>query len=135
MKSPWKTLQQLDPDREYLAVVTDIPPRRFSSTRRLFRGASAVKKQLSNTPGVVGYSLVARPVRKQYLTLSVWTGEEALAAFARSQAHGEAMRELGPEMAPSTFVRWTISGRDGRPSWREGVRRLDAARTDEPSAA
>lgn len=133
MRSPWKKLQPLDPEREYLVLVSDTPPKSFSSTRQLFRGASAVKKQLATTDGVVGYSLEAKPFRKQYRSLSVWTGEEALAAFARARAHGELARDLAPEMAPSTFVRWTISGRDGRPRWREGVRRLDAARTATPT--
>jgi hypothetical protein len=82
MKSPWKWSTSLERDREYLVLASSIPPESRRSTWRLFRGASAVRKQLAVTDGVIGFSLLARPLRKQYATLSVWTGEDALARFA-----------------------------------------------------
>lgn len=127
MKSPWKSAQELEPGREYLALVSDIPPKRLSATRRLFTGAGQVREQLGSSEGVVGFSLLARPLRKQYATLSVWTSDEALAEFARTGPHGRLMRELAPDMAPTTFVRWTFRGDEGRPTWREGLRRLREA--------
>jgi Domain of unknown function (DUF3291) len=96
----------------------------MSSTFRLFRGASAVRKQLEATEGVIGFSLLARPLRKQYATLSVWNDEPALAAFAAASPHNELMAELSPEMGPTKFVRWTIMGVDDRPSWKEALKRL-----------
>ena len=63
MKSPWKSMKPLEADREYVVLVSSIPPRSRSSTPRLFRGASAVRKQLATTDGVVGFSLLARPLR------------------------------------------------------------------------
>ena len=124
MKSPWKTLATLEPDREYLVLASSIPPRSMSSTWRLFRGSSMVRKQLAATPGVVGFSLLARPLRKQYATLSVWVDDAALAAFAAAQPHAELMTGLAPEMGPTRFVRWTIKGADGRPSWGDALQRL-----------
>lgn len=125
MKSPWRSTEALQPDRQYLVLVSSIPPRRLAATWRLFRGASAVRKQLAATEGVVGFSLLARPLRKEYATLSVWTDEGALEAFAATTPHRELMNQLAPEMAPTRFVRWTIRGSDGRPSWTEALRRLD----------
>ena len=101
MKSPWKSFEPLEPDREYLVFASSIPPRRRSSTPRLFQGASAVRKQLENTEGVLGFSMLARPWRKQYATLSVWTDEGALAAFADRRPHEELMSALAPEMGPT----------------------------------
>jgi hypothetical protein len=124
MKSPWKWSTSLEQDREYLVLASSIPPRSRRSTWRLFRGASAVRKQLRHTDGVVGFALLARPLRKQYATLSVWTGEDALAGFAGADPHRQLMRALLPEMEPTKFVRWTIRGADGRPSWDEALRRL-----------
>ncbi|MGH9156033.1 MAG: hypothetical protein ACRD1K_09430 [Acidimicrobiales bacterium] len=124
MKSPWKSMKPLEPDREYVVLASSIPPLSRSSTRRLFRGASAVRKQLASTEGVVGFSLLARPLRKQYATLSVWVDEGALAAFADGSPHRALMVELAPEMGATKFVRWTMSGSDGRPSWSEALRRL-----------
>jgi heme-degrading monooxygenase HmoA len=117
-------MKALEPDREYVVLASSIPPLSRSSTRRLFNGASAVRKQLSKTDGVVGFSLLARPLQKQYATLSIWEDEAALAAFADTSPHRELMADLSPEMAATKFVRWTIRGSDGRPSWSDALRRL-----------
>ena len=124
MKSPWKSMSPLEPEGEYVVLASSIPPLSRSSTLRLFRGASAVRKQLERTEGVVGFSLLARPWRKQYATLSVWTDEPALGTFARQDPHGQLMSRLSPEMGATKFVRWTIKGSDGRPSWDDALRRL-----------
>ncbi len=124
MKSPWKSVTSLEPDRQYVVLASSIPARRLSSTGRLFRGASEVRKQLERTEGVVGFSLLARPLRKQSATLSVWVDEQALGAFAHESPHGQLMADLAPEMGPTKFVRWTITGADGRPSWSDVLRRL-----------
>ena len=34
------------------------------------------------------------------------------------------MRDLAPEMGPTKFVRWTISGAKGPPSWADALARL-----------
>ncbi len=124
MKTPWKSMMPLEPDREYLVLATSIPPLSRSATLRLFRGANAVTKQLEGTQGVVGFSLLARPVVKQYATLSVWLDDPSLAAFAAANPHRQLMADLSPEMGPTKFVRWTIRGSDGRPSWSEALTRL-----------
>ena len=129
MKSPWKSIADLEPDREYLAFASAIPPKSRRSTPRLFAGAMAVQKQLRHTNGVVGFSLPARPLKKEYATLSVWVDDEALAAFAFAGApHNELMARLAPEMGSTTFVRWSMKGSAGRPSWDEAMRRLAAAK-------
>ncbi len=117
-------MQSLEADRDYLAFASWIPARRYGATPRLFRGASAVREQLATTPGLIGFSLLARPLRKQYATLSVWESYEVLAAFSRTEPHGRLMAELAPEMGDTKFVRWTIRGAEGRPTWREALRRL-----------
>ena len=124
MKSRWKWASLLEPDREYLVLASSIPPRSRRSTWRLFRGAGAVRKQLASTDGVVGYALLARPLVKQYATLSVWRDEDALAAFADAEPHRELMRTLRPDMGPTKFVRWTMRGTDGRPAWDDALQRL-----------
>lgn len=127
MRDPWKRLAPLDPDEEYVVLASHIPAKRYAATGALFRGSRAVKRQLASTSGVIGYSLLARPLRKEYATLSLWSSEEALAAFATSAPHRRLMTELAPEMAPTTFIRWTIRGRDGRPRWRDALQRLQRA--------
>ena len=122
--SRWKSIGALDADREYLVLASSIPTKKISSTWRMFRGASQVRKQLAHTDGVIGFSLLARPLRNQYATLSVWTDENALAAFVRQNPHTEIMSSLSDQMGPTRFERWTISGSDGLPSWVEALQRL-----------
>ena len=124
MKSPWKWTSSLEPEREYLVLASSIPPRSRRSTWRLFHGASAVRKQLAGTDGVIGFALLARPLSKHYATLSVWRDEDALAAFAGAEPHRELMSTLSPEMGPTKFVRWTMRGADGRPTWDDALQRL-----------
>lgn len=124
MKSPWKSIAALEPDREYFVLASSIPPLSRSSTRRLFKGASEVRRQLASTEGIVGFSLLARPMRKQYATLSVWVDEDALMAFADGSPHRDLRTDLASEMGATKFVRWTIKGSDGRPSWRDAMNRL-----------
>jgi hypothetical protein len=114
----------LDPDVEYLVLASSIPPKSVASTWKLFRGSMAVRRQLAATDGVVGFSMLAEPVRKHYATLSVWRDEAALDAFARAHPHDRLMADLAPRMGPTRFVRWTILGSEGPPSWATALQRL-----------
>ena len=124
MKSPWKALGPLDPDREYLVLASSIPPKSVSSTWRMFRGSRTVRGQLLTTDGVLGFAMLAEPLRKKYATLSVWRDAVALEAFVGTSPHAELMAEMAPSMSEPKFVRWTISGIDGRPSWTDALTRL-----------
>ncbi|HUS21616.1 MAG TPA: hypothetical protein VMZ66_06345 [Aeromicrobium sp.] len=68
--------------------------------------------------------MLARPLQKQYATQSVWTNESALAAFAEGTPHGELMADLAKDMGPTKFVRWTMKGSEGKPRWRDALKRL-----------
>jgi len=67
MKSPWTSSTTLEPEREHLVPASSIPPGSRHPTWRLFLGARAVRKQLGVTDGVIGFSLLARPLRKPYV--------------------------------------------------------------------
>ena len=124
MKSPWKSVAPLEPDATYLVLASSIPPKSWVSTWKLFRGSQTVRRQLLATDGVVGFSMLAEPLRKHYATLSVWRDEAALEAFAKTHPHDRLMADLAPAMDPTKFIRWTISGRDGAPSWHDALTRL-----------
>ena len=124
MKSPWKSFENLDPDREYLVLASSIPAKKMSSTWKMFRGSRAVRRQLAGTDGVVGFALLAQPFSKKYATLSVWTGEDALDRFTADTPHREIMADLASAMGPTKFVKWTITGADGTPTWPDALDRL-----------
>jgi len=124
MKSPWKSFENIDPDREYLVLASSIPAKKISSTWKMFRGSRAVRRKLAETDGVIGSSLLAQPFTRKYATLSVWTGEDALDRFTAETPHREIMVDLASAVGRTKFVRWTISGADGRPSWPDALNRL-----------
>lgn len=124
MRSPWKVVAPLEPDATFLVLASSIPPKSRASTWKLFRGSRAVRRQLLATDGVMGFSMLAEPLRKHYATLSVWRDEAALEAFAKAHPHDRLMGDLAPVMDTTKFVRWTISGTDGPPSWNDALVRL-----------
>ena len=124
MKSRWKTLAEMEPAAEYVVLASAIPPKSIRSTRQLFNGSRAVRHQLLATDGVMGFAMLAEPLRRHYATLSVWRDAESLDAFGRSRPHDELMADLAGSMAPTTFVRWTIAGTEPLPTWNEALERL-----------
>jgi quinol monooxygenase YgiN len=48
---------------------------------------NASVKQLASAEGVLGYSVLARPLSKQFWTLSTWKDEAALHAFVQYPPH------------------------------------------------
>ena len=121
---PWTSRSQLEPGREYLVMVSYLPLRKVSSTVRFFRGVSAVRKQLAQADGLVGYTLRAKPLARDYWTLSVWKDQAALREFIRMRPHVELMTALKPFMGPTKFVYWSITADDGQPSFTDALERL-----------
>ncbi len=115
---------EMEPAQSYLVMASHLPLKKLSSTPRFFRAVSAVRNQLANTEGLIGYTLRARPVAGDYWTLSVWTGESSLRGFMRTEPHAGLMGSLRPIMGPTKFVRWEIPGGEGRPSWSAALERL-----------
>jgi heme-degrading monooxygenase HmoA len=72
---------------------------------------------------VIAYSLLARPLRSQYWTLTVWESDEALRHFVREPPHADAMRELPRFLSGFRTTRWTADGSAVPPSWRDALER------------
>lgn len=123
-RSRWRAIRALEADQRYLVLASSIPTKKVTSAWRMFKGARQVRGQLEGTEGVIGFSLLARPLRNQYATLSVWVDEAALATFVATKPHAEIMGRLSSDMAAPKFERWFIDGAGKRPSWREALRRL-----------
>ena len=66
------------PGREYLALLSYLPLKRYRTIPRFLGYARRVEVQLAETAGVIGYALRARFTKRDFLTLSVWESEEAL---------------------------------------------------------
>lgn len=126
MDLPWTARLEMEPGSDYLVMASHLPLKRIAATVRFFRGVAAIRKQLAAADGLVGYTLRAKPLARNYWTLSVWRDEAALRAFMRTPPHVELMSSLRPFMGPTTFRTWKISAADGRPGLAGALQRLAA---------
>jgi hypothetical protein len=86
---PWTTRAEMEPGSDYLVIASHLPLKRIPSTVPFFRGVWAIRKQLASADGLVGYTLRAKPLARDYWTLSVWTDETALGrSCARPRTSG-----------------------------------------------
>jgi heme-degrading monooxygenase HmoA len=97
-----------------------------TATLAFFRDVQGVRAQLARSEGLVGYALRARPLRREYWTLSVWESERALLAFVKEQPHGGIMGSLRGRMGATKFVRWRVGAADPLPGWEDAMRRAAA---------
>ena len=123
MDSPWTTLADTEPNREYLALLSHLPLNRYRAIPAFLRFTFQIQKQLRNTPGILGYSLRAKPMSRQFWTLSAWDGETALMDFVSKVPHEEAMKALLPNMGPTKFTRWKVAGSALPLKWEEAMQR------------
>ncbi|MFQ5546637.1 MAG: DUF3291 domain-containing protein, partial [Acidiferrobacterales bacterium] len=115
--APWKQLAKPDASKEYLAIVTHLPVKHYRAVPLVAKYSYKVEKQLTETPGLIGYSMASKPWAKQFWTMSVWEDEAALMAFVLSGVHKHAMRRFHNEMGTTRFVRWKVLGTDIPIKW------------------
>ena len=121
---PWTAAAEMEPGHEYVVMASHLPLQRITSTLRFFRAVAAIRKQLRSADGLVGYTLRAKPLARDYWTLSVWNDRVALEQFMRTPPHLGVMSSLKPHMGRTRFLQWKITPTDGRPDWSEALERL-----------
>lgn len=124
---PWTARAEMEPGTGYLVMASHLPLTRITATVHFLRAGSAVRKQLAAADGLIGYTLRARPLARDYWTLSVWKDNTALREFVRTPPHVQLMTSLKPYMGPTKFVTWTISAADGRPTMAAALDHLASA--------
>jgi len=122
--SPWRTLGSPAPNSDVVALLSYLPLKSYWRVLPFFLYTTQVMKQLASAQGVLGYSLLARPLSKQFWTLSAWQNAEALQAFVQHPPHVRIMEALTPHMGKKKFVRWTLKGSQLPLLWDEALRRL-----------
>jgi quinol monooxygenase YgiN len=123
---PWTTPTPAAPGARAYAMASRFQVASLADVPRFFLSAVAVWRQVRSAPGCLGASLVARPLRKEFCTLSAWEDRDALYAFARTQPHRHIMARLRPTMASSTFTFWKAGAGNLPLSWDDARRRLAA---------
>lgn len=123
MDIPWKSLAAIEPNREYVVLLSYLPLTRYSKMPLFFRYAGYINQQLRATPGAIGYAMRAKIFTREFWTLSVWESDRALMDFVVKIPHGEAMTKISPFMGPTKITRWKLKGAEMPPRWDAAMRR------------
>lgn len=126
MLTPWRSLSQPDPGRQYVALLTALGLQRARDVPLLFWHTWRIWGQLRKSRGLVGYSLRAELLSQRFWTLSAWEDELTLQAFVRTLPHVRIMKVMAPRTRANSFLRWTILGADLPPRWDDALARARA---------
>jgi hypothetical protein len=121
---PWLERQPIDPQREYVAMASRLPLKSYRFVPGFMRDTMQIRRQLAQTPGLVGYTLNAGLARKTFLTFSVWEDQASLDRFAAADPHRSIIGRLRPRMMPTRFEFFPISGADLPLSWEQITARV-----------
>ena len=125
MDSPWITFAPADAHREYLALLSYLPLNKYSAVPGFFRFLFQIQRQLRSTPGIIGYSLRAKLLSRNFWTLSAWADEKALTDFVAKIPHEQAMQAMMPHMGPTKFTKWKVLGSALPLQWEEAMQRSE----------
>jgi hypothetical protein len=114
---PWAQRQAVDPGRQYVAMASRLPLKRYRSIPGFLRDALAIRRQLARADGLVGYTLDAELARKTFWTFSVWEDQASLDAFAAADPHRAIIARLRPLMGQTRFEFFQILGSDLPLTW------------------
>lgn len=123
------------PDRDAYVMASRLEVKSLLNVPRFFLQSMVVWRQVRQSPGLLGVSLRAEPLKRTFWTLSAWEDQKALAAFNRTDPHASSVMQLRKVMRNSVFTFWNTS-RDRLPiDWDEATRRLAEAEAERESGA
>lgn len=122
--TPWRTFGSPDHKGDFVVLLSYLPLKSYWRVLPFFLYTKQVAKQLASAQGLLGYSVLARPMSKRFWTLSAWENEGALRAFVQHPPHVSIMAALAPHMAKTKFVRWMVKGSQLPLKWDEALRRF-----------
>ncbi len=121
---PWLTVRPGTPSTTAVVMASRFRLRRFSQVPRFFLDSLRIHRQVRAADGALGISLVARPLHREFLTLSAWQDRASLDALVRAEPHRTAMRRHRPAMADSSFTFWDVPVDQLPVTWDDARRRL-----------
>lgn len=123
MDMPWKTTTPIDAKGEYLALLTYLPLKKHRTIPRFLWSTFEIQRQLASCTGIVGYALRAKPLQKDFWTMSAWLDEKSLMDFTVRIPHSQVMKALAPHMGPTKFTRWKVAGSEVPLRWEIAMQR------------
>jgi hypothetical protein len=85
----------------------------------LLRDTIAIRRQLANADGLVGYGLDADLWARTFWTFSIWRDRVSLDAFAASDPHHRIITRLRPKMSETNFAFFELAGRELPMTWEQ----------------
>jgi hypothetical protein len=136
MEIPWTTTGRPGPDTDATIMASRFELTTAWRSPAFLARSLRVWRQARRSPGALGVSLRAQPLKATFWTLSAWTDRDALSSFARAEPHRTVMRKTRPGMKESVFRFWTTpaSRLDPAQLWADAQARIAAA-GDPPTGA
>jgi len=122
--SPWRTFESPAPEQDYVVLLSYLPLKSYWRIPVFFFYTAQVVNQLVSAAGVLGYSVLARPLSRRFWTLSAWKNEAMLRTFVNHPPHVRIMTALTPHMGETKFVRWMVKGSELPLHWDDALSRL-----------
>ena len=124
---PWTTVSSLaDPAGPCTIFAAQLPLRYYRQVPRLLWLTLRIRRQLTHTPGLLGYAIDLEIRHKTLWTSSAWTHRTGLAAFDQATPHQTAKQALRSAIFAPTFAVWTCPVDLLPVPWRETRARLRA---------
>ena len=127
---PWKSFGEAEGDKDYPALLSRLPLKTFGAMPKFFRFFSGIRRQLADSEGLIGYSMDAHPLAKEFWTLSVWEDRGSLWDFVQKMPHSQAMQDLLPRMKQTEFFHFEVKGSEVPPDWQKTRRRMRERATE-----
>ncbi|WP_329489682.1 DUF3291 domain-containing protein [Kitasatospora sp. NBC_01246] len=130
---PWITPHPATPGTQAVVMASRFEVRSLGDVPRFLLKSYAVWRQIQSAPGALGASLIARPTKRTFYTLSAWESQEALQDFARAEPHRSIMTGLRSTMRESVFTYWQAPVEQLPVGWPEAHRRLAEQQATRPA--
>lgn len=131
---PWIEPNAPEPGARALVMASRLEVRSLRQVPGFFLASIALWRQSRRSPGAWGVGLRAQPLRRTFWTVSAWSDEKALYAYAGAEPHASTMRRKRAVMRESTFVFWNVPSGELPIDWDEAERRLAEERERRASA-
>jgi quinol monooxygenase YgiN len=112
MEIPWTRIEQPGAGPEAVVMSSKFELKTTLRAPAFLMYAMRLWRQARRSPGILGVSLRAQPLKGTFRTLSAWTDEQALDNFARTDPHAAALNRIRPWTKSSTFRFWSVPVRE-----------------------
>jgi hypothetical protein len=120
---PWTAGKAAGHPGDMVVLASALQLRSRRQTIQFLRAVGRIRRQLRDAEGLVGFTLLAKPLRGHYRTLSAWAGRDDLDRFVRTGPHLQVMKDWNARLRSTSFVDWTGEG-GMLPTWDDAHRRL-----------